>query len=199
MKILQSSWMCALVGAVLYLGATVAVWKPPVIERPATVVAGFIGSSLGASWNFHNPEVDELIADVKKQRDQLDARERELNDLAARLQLERQEITVVTQTVARLQQEFDANVVRVRQEETANLKKLAKIYAAMPPESATAILKELQDDEIVKIFAFMKESETAAILELLSKPGASDAKRAAQISERLRLCLSRPANEKPKT
>ena len=199
MKILQSSWMCTFAGTVLYLGTTVAVWKPLVIERPATVVADFIGSSPGASWNFHNPEVDELIADVKKQRDELGAREHALNDLAARLQLERQEITVVTQTVARLQQDFDANVVRVKQEETANLKKLAKIYAAMTPESAAAILKELQDDDIVKIFAFMKESETAPIFELLAKAGTGDAKRAAHISERLRLCLSHAVNEKPKS
>jgi len=199
MKLLQSNWMCVLIGTLLYLGTTVAVWKPPVIERHAMIVGDFMGSSPGASWNYHNPEVDELIADITKQRDQLDARARELDSLAARLQLERQEITTITQTVARLQQEFDANVVRVKQEETANLKKLAKIYAAMAPESAATILKELQDDDIVRIIAFMKESESAPILELLAKPGASDAKRAAQISERLRLCLSRPTNEKPRT
>ena len=152
-----------------------------------------------ASWNFHNPEVEEMVADLKKQTANLDTREKQLNDLAARLDVERQELVTVTQTVARLQDQFDANVLRVQQEETANLKKLSKIYAAMAPDGAAVILKELKDDDIVKIFAFMKDSETAPILESIAKAGATDAKRAAQISQRMRVCLSRAPNDKPKS
>ena len=97
---------------------------------------------------------------------------------------------MITQTVSRLQQDFDQQAVRVRETETVNLKKLAKIYSAMSPEGATTILKELPDDQVVKIFLFMKDIETAPILELLAKQGSSEAKRAASISERLRLATT---------
>jgi flagellar motility protein MotE (MotC chaperone) len=193
MKILQSNWLCALVGAICYLAVTVLVWPrlhvPPRAAAAAAVAAEHIGTP-GASWNFKNPEVNELVADLQAQKESLNARERQLNELAARLDAERQEITVVTQTVARLQQDFDQQVVRVRAEETANLKRLAKIYSAMSPEGATTILKELPDEQFVKILVFMKDSDTAPILESLAKQGDKEAKRAATITERLRLSIT---------
>jgi flagellar motility protein MotE (MotC chaperone) len=200
MNFLQSNWFCAAVGSLLYLGTTVAVWKTPPVERHHVEVpeADFIGNSPQASWNFHNAEVDELVADLKKQREQLNAREKQLNDLSARLELERHEITTVMESVTRAQKEFDTTIVRVGQEETVNLKKLAKIYAAMTPDGAAAILKELKDDDIVKIFAFMKEGESAPILEQLAKTSAADAARTAHISERMRVTLARGA-DKPKS
>ncbi len=192
MKILQSNWLCALVGAICYLVTTLLVWSTPHIPprvAPPVIVSEHIGTP-DASWNFKNPEVNELVADLRTQKESLNARERQLNELAARLDAERQEITVVTQTVARLQQDFDQQVVRVRAEETANLKRLAKIYSAMSPEGATMILKELPDDQFVKILVFMKDSDTAPILELLARQGEKEAKRAATITERLRLSIT---------
>ena len=187
-KIFQSSWFCALVGGLSYWSATVVVWRTPVIPRPAAVVAK---EALKPSWEFSNPELDQLISDLRAQKDALATREQQLNELAIRLKAEREEIGVVTQNVGRLQAEFDKNVVRVKDEEVANLKKLAKIYAAMTPEGATNILKELRDDDVVRIFSFMKDSETAPILELLAGQGTEQAKRAAKITERLRMTIAR--------
>jgi hypothetical protein len=45
----------------------------------------------------------------------------------------------------------------------------------------------------------MKENETAPILETLAKSGTDQAKRAALISERLRLSISRPSTASNKT
>jgi len=192
MKILQSNWLCALLGAICYLATSLLVWpKLHLPPRPAApVVVGDHVGTPGASWNFKNPEVNELMADLQAQKDSLNARERQLNELAARLDAERQEITVVTQTVARLQADFDQQVVRVRAEETSNLKRLAKIYSNMSPEGATMILKELPDDQVVKILVFMKDSDTAPILELMAREGEKEAKRAATITERLRLSIT---------
>ncbi len=193
-KILQSGWFCALIGGVSYWGATVAVWRTPVIPRPTSMA---LREALKPSWEFNNPELDQLITDLRAQREALTTRERQLNELAVRLQAEREEIGIVTQRVAQMQMEFDRNVVRVREEEAPNLKRLAKIYAAMSPDGAVSILKEMKDDEIVQILAFMKDSETAPILELLAKVGVAEAKRAAQISERLRVALYRNSAAKP--
>ena len=77
-----------------------------------------------------------------------------------------------------------------------NLKKLAKVYANMTPEGAAAIMKQMEDDQIAKFMVFMKEGETAPLLEGLSKMGEPEAKRAAAISERLRTAIFRPSAAK---
>jgi flagellar motility protein MotE (MotC chaperone) len=139
-----------------------------------------------AFWEINSAEVDQLVDELKKEKTELAAREQQLNELATRLQAERSEINQATQQVYQLQKEFDQNVVRVREEEAANLKKMAKIYAAMSPEGAAGILKNLEDEQVVKFLVFMKESETAPILEAWAKLGEADSKRAALISNKLR-------------
>ncbi len=157
------------------------------ISRPAAAAK--------PSWDFVNPEVDQLIADLKQQKEKLAARETELDQLELRLKAEREEIGVVTQQVAKMQSEIDRSLVRVREEESANLKRLAKIYGNMSPDGAVSILKEMKDDDVVRILVYMKYDQTAPILELLARAGATDAKRAAQISERLKAAVYRtPAN-----
>ncbi len=127
------------------------------------------------------------MEELKNRKEALAEKEKDLNDLAARLQSERAELCQLTQTVERVQTEFDQNVTRVQQAEEVNLKKLAKMYAAMSPDGAAAIFKELDDKAIVKVMIFMKESESAPVLELMARQSEADAKRAAAISERLRL------------
>jgi len=198
MKFLRSSWMCGIIGVVAYAGTTIALWHSPKVPAVVRVAKAAMNEAAKPSWEFHSAEVDQLIADLHAQQVTLNERERQLNELAARVRAERQEITLVATNVAQMQAEFDRTVVRVREEEVANLKRLAKMYAAMSPDGAVVILKEMKDDEIVKIFAFMKDTETAPILELLGRQGAAEAKRAAQISERLKVCLSRnPVEKKP--
>ena len=79
----------------------------------------------------------------------------------------------------------------IDEEETANLKKLAKTYAAMSPEGAASILKQMEDDQNVKILVFIKEGDSAPILEAFAKSGEADAKRVAMISERVRVASFR--------
>ena len=98
----------------------------------------------------------------------------------------------MTQTVYRLRQDLEATVSRVTEEEAVNLKRLAKVYAAMSPAGAARILKEMDDDQIVKILALMKEAESAPILEGFGQGEKQEAKRAATLSNRLRLVLPPP-------
>ena len=98
-------------------------------------------------------------------------REQQLSDLCVRLQTERSELNTVTQTVHQMQADFDQNVLRIQEEEVANLKKLAKVYAAMTPETAANIFAEMDDTPVVKIMVFMKDGETAGIFESLAKKG----------------------------
>ncbi len=194
-KILTSSWMTLPVSAVVYFAATFLFWKTPVPTRtvgPDDQPAATAPSA--TSWEFTNPESDQLIGELKAEKKSLSKREQDLNDLAARLETERSELTLVTQSVHQMQTDFDKNVVRVQDDETANLKKLAKVYSAMAPENAADILSQLDDIAVAKIMVFMKDADTAGIFEAMAKKGPTDSKRAAALSERLRLSTASKNN-----
>ncbi|MBI4324918.1 MAG: hypothetical protein HY674_06605 [Chloroflexi bacterium] len=197
-RLLQSAWAVALLGALVFLATLSMLWPS---NLGATGQAGATGAAVAEQsvWHFENAEIDQLIDALKKEKASLTTREQQLNELALRLQSERGELDKVVQSVRRMQQDFDKDVVRVQEEELTNLKKLAKVYAAMDPDGAAAILKELDDVAVVKILLYMKENETAPILEVLAKEGEAAAKRAAAISERLRLSISKPPVPKSKS
>lgn len=191
---LQSKWMVVIGGILGYAATTWFCLQPKrqLAEAAEDIHAAQAAASAiptGPSWTFRNPEMERLLAEIKDERDALQARASQLDELAARLDAERQEISVVTQTVYRLRAELDSTVTRVTQEEAVNLKKLAKVYASMTPEGASRILKEMDESQIVKILALMKETESAPIIESLGQGGQAEAKRAALISNRLRLTL----------
>ncbi|HZQ48081.1 MAG TPA: hypothetical protein VFC07_13775 [Verrucomicrobiae bacterium] len=188
-KLLTSPWMTLPVSAIVYLAATVAFWKTPALPHHAP--AGPSVNLNGASWEFHNPEADQLITELKEEKKSLDKRKQDLDELAARLKTEQEEVNSARQAVALLQTNFDKTVLHVQEDEGANLKKLAKVYSAMSPDSAAAILSGMDDTTVAKILVFMKEGETAGILEAISKKGDVDAKRAAALSDRLRLASTR--------
>jgi flagellar motility protein MotE (MotC chaperone) len=190
-KILTSGWMTIVASAVIYVCATVAFWRTPVRAREIPPVAENGTGNTGPAWEFTNPEADQLMAELKAEKAALAKKEQELNDLGVRLRTERSEVDDATATVKKLQADFDQNVLRIKEEEVANLKKLAKVYADMSPEGAAAIFAELDDSAVEKIMVFMKEDQTAGILEALARKGQPEAKRAASISERLRLASYR--------
>jgi hypothetical protein len=121
MRLLQSSWVTALAGALMYLGVTAALIDttqfklPPPPQPTMEDVVDY-----APSWKFRNPEFEQWISEMKRERDSLLLREQQLQDLQARLEAERQELMVVTQTVHQLQAEFDKNVVRIRDQEAEN-------------------------------------------------------------------------------
>jgi flagellar motility protein MotE (MotC chaperone) len=185
--------MTTLVSVAMYVGATVAFWKTPPLPPPTTRAesAADRAKRIGPSWDFINPEADQLIAELKVEKKSLEKKEQELSDLNARLQSERSDLNMVRQSVGQLQSDFDQNVLRISEEETANLKKLAKVYAAMEPASAASILESMDDSNAIKILVYMKDSDVAAIWEALAKKGPQQAKRAAMLSDRLRLVAFR--------
>jgi flagellar motility protein MotE (MotC chaperone) len=184
-KLLQAPVTAMFLGGLSFLLTMLALLQKPLenVARPAVHTEA---EQMEGFWQRHNPEVDQLLIEIKREKEELVKKGAELRELEARLQLERAEITQVTQRVAQLQMEFDQNIVRVKEEETPNLKKLAKLYVSMSPEGASAILRELDDEVVVKIFSCMKEEESAPLLDAMAMEGETQAKRAAAIAEALR-------------
>jgi flagellar motility protein MotE (MotC chaperone) len=193
-RILQNKWVAIGIGALAFALTTWLCLQPQKRLRQAAAALRATKTTAAAipaapSWLFQNPELNQLLAEVKDERETLRVRATQLDELEARLNAERQEICTVTQTVARLRKELDLAISRVAEEEVANLKKLAKVYATMSPAGAARILKEMDDEQVVKILALMKESESAPILEGLGQGDKQDVKRAATLSNRLRLTV----------
>jgi flagellar motility protein MotE (MotC chaperone) len=192
-KLLSHSWISAPIGAVIYLLATVLFWQKPDLA-PRLRISDLV-NSIGPSWDFNNPEADLLMSELKIEKKSLDQRKQQLDDLERRLHTERAEVGQVIQSVRQLQGDFDKAVLRVKEEETGNLKKLAKVYAAMTPETVASVLEQLDNEAIVKIMLFLKDGDTAAILEAMAKKGDVEARRTAQISEQIRLSAHSPTTK----
>jgi flagellar motility protein MotE (MotC chaperone) len=192
MKILSSSWVVMLLGGLLYLGTTSAVllankssFKPPphlasVTNRPPANVRG-------PSWEFFNPDLEDMVKELKERQDGLDNREKELDLYAARLKSEKEEISQITRHIEEMRKNLDDNIITIRQDEQSNLKKLAKNYSQMDPAAAAQVMSGLDDITLVKVLMFMKDAQSAPILTQIAGKGAAAAKRMAQVSERLRL------------
>lgn len=197
-RVLQSSWVTALVGGLLYLGVTATLITPAQFDGfqlPSSEPTASAADD--PSWKFRNPELEQWIAEIKHEKESLAEREQQLRQLEIRLAAERQELNSVTQTVFQLQAEFDRNVLRIHEQEAANLKRQARVFSGMPPNTVAGIIRDMTDDDATRVLFYMKPDEVSAILEILGKMGAVESRRAAAISERTRRTLP-PESNAPK-
>ena len=200
-KLLQSAWLIPILGTLLYLGTTYLLLAPSSLRIPprasAATETSLADNPLAATqWDFSAPDVDQLVRELKEEKEKLAKRETELNEYAARIAAERSELNSVTQEVYRLQANFNQVVTYVTSQEADILKRQAKVFATMAPEDAARVLDEMPDDRIVRLLMFMSEEQMAKILAVLAKPGPENAKRAAMLSERLRLSVQAPPLDK---
>jgi flagellar motility protein MotE (MotC chaperone) len=193
MKFLQSKVFAAVLGSVVFMLTTAFLTTHGLVPAASSEDEHGEGegqshkpNSTGASWAFFNPELEQIVSELKAERDAVAAKDKQLNELATRLRAERAELDESLKTIKKLQQQVDRDVYRIKDDEAVNLKKLSKMYASMEPAGAARILHELDDVVVVKILGLMKEAETGLILESMSRLGAPETKRAAALSESLR-------------
>src|SRR5688572_31271673 len=142
MKFLQAPITAMLLGGLAFLLTTFALIQKPLSES-AKPSEHTDEEKTGDFWQRHDPEVDLLLQEIKSEKELLTKRAAELKELEGRLAAERAELNQVTQRVAQIQQDFDQSIVRIKEEETPNLKKLVKMYTTMSPEGVSAIFREI--------------------------------------------------------
>lgn len=196
-KLLTSGWLIPIVGSLLYLGTTFVLLDPAALKVPARTGAGNDADQepnplVSTPWDFSAPELDQLVNELKAEKTRLAAWNQELQEYSARIAVERAELAAVTQEVHRLQTEFNQVVTYVTQQEGEILRRQAKVFAAMTPDDAVRVFQEMPDDRVIRLLMFMSEEEMARILAALARPGPENAKRAALLSERLRLSVEAP-------
>ncbi len=194
MKMLQSPVVAAILGGLLFLLTSAFLTTKGLAPVPHAAgeheEAGEEVSVNGPSWTFFNPEMEQILGELKAERDTVAVKEKQLNELATRLRAERAELDDEMKKMKAIQLKVDRDVMRIKDDEAGNLKKLAKMYATMEPAGAAKIMRELDDVVVVKILTLMKEPETALVLESFARMGDAETKRAAQLSESLRAAAS---------
>jgi len=109
----------------------------------------------------------------------------DLNRRAEELETLRLKLLSPLNSLKEARAELERTRVRIRLEETANLKKMAKSYDVMDSEGGSKILAEMcsggQEDDAVKLLYYMKERSAAKILAAFT-----DQALAARLTEKLK-------------
>jgi len=193
-RVLQAPWMAALLGGLLYLGVTLALLSP---SRLGVLKGPFPSERARVqrppedlpSWRFRNPEFQQWIAELQREREALALREQQLREWEIRLRAEQQELATLTQTVARLQAEFDRQVIRLEEAQVEHFRRQAKLLTGMSLEGQLGMLQQMSDADVVRLFTLMKNDDVSQLLDALSKAGGEDARRAAVLVEQMRRAL----------
>lgn len=141
-------------------------------------------------WDFWTIEIDNLANELKEERERLKKQAEALDLRAARLANEEKEFAKLRADVESLRKQIADKVVEIGADEAKNIRSLAATYANLTPKAAVAIFKEMDDTTAVKILSLMKPDVVGPIFEEMSRlsgPDAPLAKRAAMLSEKLRL------------
>src|SRR5262245_21200021 len=97
MKFLQSKLFAAVLGSVLFMLTlafltTKGLATLPQHERDEPSGSRHAADTEGASWAFFNPELEQLMSELRSERDAVAAKEKQLNELSSRLRTERAEL-----------------------------------------------------------------------------------------------------------
>ena len=193
MKMLTSNWGIAIIGMLMNIGTTLMMLLPAIGAMQDTVAEIPGKTSMAARmWGFKTEAVDELIKELQTERDKLDAEQKGVLAVQSQNTADREELEKVRAEIKAMRAEIDEKVIEIQEQELKNLKTLAQTYSAMNPSAVVAIFRELDENMSVKVLSFMKADRVGPILGEMSKgvdaaSGESMAKRAARITDKLRL------------
>jgi flagellar motility protein MotE (MotC chaperone) len=151
-------------------------------------------------FDFWTVEMDNLSSDLKDERAKLRKQSDVLDQREARIAAEEKELDRVRANIEALRKEIADKVTEVTADEVKNVRTLAQTYTSLSPRAVVAIFKEMDDVTCVKILSQMKPDVVGPIFEEMSKGTDGDvplARRAAALSERLRLMKSSRAPGTP--
>ena len=193
-RIIEAPWLTVLLGTLLYLATTFAILHGTHFAMPVPEEKQDVSADNDPSWRFHNPEFNQWVSQIKTEKQLLDEKAEQLNELEMRLNSERQEIMAVTQTVYQLQSDFDKNVIRFTTEQVTDAKHQSKVVANMSPDGAAKMMSEMPDEQTLPILFALKNDQSGAILDAMSQMGPGAAARAAKLTMQMRKVLSAPTN-----
>jgi flagellar motility protein MotE (MotC chaperone) len=192
-KLLQSPATVLILGGLLFFATMFGALSTTHFGTVGTPEKTVTSAADDPSWKFHNPEMEQWIAQIKEERDALAVREQQLKEWEAQLSAQGKELATVTRTMSNVQVEFDKRVVLFTDAEKENAKKQVKVIAGMSSDGAATVLGEMSDTEATKLLYSMKNEVVSGILDAMSRLGPEQAKRAAMLAQRMKEVMNAPA------
>ena len=122
---------------------------------------------------YTKTEMD-LLQSLSKRRDDLDARERDLELKSKVLDATQKQITDKMIEMKTLQGELSKVLAQYNEKQNEQLKSLVKIYESMKPDEAAAIFNEMEMPILLEVIGKMSERKVAPILANMSPKKAKD-------------------------
>lgn len=199
MKKAFSPLIAAVLGVVLGLGTGVyTFWRASNVVMDHAVnlaprAVKQVAEEKERGWDFWTIEIENLANELKGERERLQKESEQIAHREVQLKSERLELDKVRKDIEQLREEIRSKIIEVNADESKNIRQLATTYASLTPRAAVAIIRELDDVMAIKILSFMKPDIISPIFEEMSRtpgPDGTLARRAAQLSDRIRLLKS---------
>lgn len=121
-----------------------------------------------------DPALEAIVAEASQEREAaIRERERRVAEAEARLTAMRDEITALIAKNEALRTELAERAQAVGQAENERLVRLIKVYEAMEPEEAAAILDGMAEPVALQVFGGMKDRAAAGIMGFMPKAKAA--------------------------
>ena len=166
----------------------------PLLEKAALVAAANVkvppADLKEKGWDFWTIEIENLSTELKGERDRLRKQQEQLDQRAALLATEAKELAKVRTEIEQVRRTISEKIVEVSADDAKNIATLAKTYTNLTPKAVVAIVRDLDDNTVVKILSQMKVDVVSPIFEEMSRSAGNDggplSKRVAILSEKMR-------------
>jgi flagellar motility protein MotE (MotC chaperone) len=190
--ILRSPGTLILLGGLLFFGTMFGLLSATHFGPAQAPDKMVVSAADDPSWKFHNPEMDQWIAQIKDERDALAVRAQQLKEWEAQLAAQGKELSTVTRAMSNVQADFDKRVVLFTEQEKENAKKQVKVVAGMSADGAATMFAEMPDRDVTKLLYSMKNELAGGILDAMSRQGPFQAKRAALLAQQMKDVMNAP-------
>lgn len=195
MGILKSRWVIAFLALAISLSMNALLQLSALKSlKPVCVVPEEkVFEDHSVFWVFRTREMETLIQNLREKNGLIAKKEKEIALLSQRLEADRAELKALKEGIDRAQKTFSQKITEVKKSEKKNLKALATIYAAMPPDTVVKVFGHMDDVLLVKILTFMGAEAVGGVFQSMSTVGGLDGvspDRVARLSELMRLRLA---------
>lgn len=105
---------------------------------------------------------------LEQQKNKLDEREKNLNELEEKLQLEKVALEQKVQELEQARREIASKLESRVQEDEERVKKLVDIYSNMKPQSAAQVIATLDEELAIHVLKRMKKQDAGNILNFMN-------------------------------
>jgi flagellar motility protein MotE (MotC chaperone) len=121
-----------------------------------------------------SPEQMQLLADLAKRRQQLDAREKLLDTREALMKASEKQIDTKLAEMGQLKSQIEGLLGKQQAEQTSKITSLVKIYEQMKPKEAAAIFNQMDMNILLQVVSKMAERKSAPIMAAMETAKANE-------------------------